>query len=173
MNSSSIQHISEKQFADNKFGIWSNRFIISASIILILTGFAKLFSAYGHAKIILAPNAIIPHFQNRHIFILAGLLEIGIGLLCFSTERAKLSKLVTLNVLTLCFLVYRFGLWWVGFNGACPCMGNAAAWLHLSPEVANNIMKSVLLYLQVFGILFLANEVHWQRVNASQKTGKP
>jgi hypothetical protein len=58
------------------------------------------------------------------------------------------------------FLVYRIGLWCVGWHHPCGCMGSLAGVLHLSDPAADRIMKGVLAYLVVGSLLFGLS--HWR-----------
>lgn len=66
-------------------------------------------------------------------------------------------RLATLLVAWLAtnFLVYRLGLWWMGWHKPCGCMGSLTSALHLSEQAADNIMKGVLAYLLLgsYGLL--------------------
>jgi len=45
------------------------------------------------------------------------------------------------------FVVYRVGLWWIGWHRPCGCLGNLTDLLGISPHTADTIMKLVLAYL--------------------------
>lgn len=52
-------------------------------------------------------------------------------------------------------LIYRIGLWCVGWRHPCSCMGSLAGALHLSDQMADGIMKAVLAFLFVGSYLLL------------------
>jgi hypothetical protein len=43
-------------------------------------------------------------------------------------------------------LVYRIGLWWIGFEGSCRCLGNVGDVFGISAETADWIAKGILAY---------------------------
>jgi hypothetical protein len=94
----------------------------------------------------------------RQLFLLVGLAELLIAFFCMLTDRRKLSVWLVAWISTN-FLVYRLGLWFLGWHHPCACMGSLAGMLHLSDQAADNIMKGVLAYLLIgsYGILL------WQR----------
>lgn len=53
------------------------------------------------------------------------------------------------------FLVYRIGLWWVGFEGSCRCVGNLGDVFGISAETADWIAKGILVYLLVGSVAIL------------------
>jgi hypothetical protein len=62
------------------------------------------------------------------------------------------------------FLVYRIGLWRVGFEGSCRCLGNVGDVFGISAETADWIAKGILLYLLVgSGAILLWHPRHWGR----------
>lgn len=80
--------------------------------------------------------------------LLVGLLELLIAFFCLLTDKRRLSLFAVAWVSTN-FLVYREGLWFIGWHGPCGCMGSLTDILHISPHLADNIMKIVLTYLLV------------------------
>ena len=42
------------------------------------------------------------------------------------------------------FLVYHIGLWWIGFEGSCRCLGNVGDVFGISAETADWIAKGIL-----------------------------
>jgi len=52
-------------------------------------------------------------------------------------------------------VVYRLGLWWMHWHRPCSCLGNLTDALHISPQVADNVMKVLLAYLLIgsYGLL--------------------
>jgi hypothetical protein len=54
------------------------------------------------------------------------------------------------------FVLYRFGLYWQGYYGICPCWGNFTEVLHIPPQTADTITKIILAYLLIgsYAILF-------------------
>ena len=77
-----------------------------------------------------------------------------IAFFCLFTDRRQLI-LLAFAWLATNFLVYRLGLWFIGWHRPCACMGSLAGILHLSDQAADNIMKGLLAYLLVgsYGML--------------------
>jgi hypothetical protein len=129
-------------------------FLKIAGSALALTGLAKAFSATGpaHALDTFDPLIGIPF---RQLLLLVGLAELSIAFFCLFADRRGFS-LLAVAWISSNFLVYRLGLWFIGWHRPCGCMGSLSDMLHLSPQAADNIMKGVLAYLLIgsYGILF-------------------
>jgi hypothetical protein len=132
------------------------KFLISAGLLLIVTGGAKLLSILGKGHILDLPDPVFG-ITFRALFLGAGLLEFVIGLECLRPGNA-VWRAGLVAWLASSFVVYRLGLIWVGYHGACPCAGTLTGALHISPHAADTIMKIVLLYLLVgsYGCLLLS-----------------
>lgn len=141
-------------------------FISSAAAILALTGLAKTWSAFGHARFLIASDPITG-FQFAHLMLAVGVLELGIAGVCLLGTGKRLS-LALIAWLATDFVVYRFGLWWMGWKKPCACMGNLTDALHIPPQLADNAMKMVLAYLLVgsYAALFWV----WRKQRASPTT---
>jgi hypothetical protein len=139
-------------------------FLNSAGAALALTGLAKAFSAIGPARALDVADPVIG-IPFRQLLLLVGLLELFIAFFCLFTERRRFSVLAVGWIAT-DFLVYRLGLWFIGWHRPCGCMGNLTDLLHISPQLADNTMKVVLAYLLVgsYGILLW----EWRRRRAER-----
>jgi hypothetical protein len=128
-------------------------FVYSAGCILLATGLAKLISSAGSADIL---KLIDPIFgvQFHYLMLVVGLVEIAIALVCFLGQNTIQVALVA--CLATNFLVYRLGLWAVGWKYPCPCMGSITATLHVSPSAADNFAKLLMAYLAVGAYAVLA-----------------
>ncbi|MGO8931111.1 MAG: MauE/DoxX family redox-associated membrane protein [Limisphaerales bacterium] len=131
----------------------------SAGVILGITGLAKSFSAIGTARALNAADPLIG-IPFRQLFLLVGLVELLIAFFCLFTDKRRLSLLAVTWISTN-FLVYRVGLWFIGWHRPCGCMGSLTDMLHLSPQAADNIMKGVLAYLLVGSYAMLLSQ--WGR----------
>jgi hypothetical protein len=138
-------------------------FVLSFGIILGITGIGKVFSATGPARLLDTTDPLtgIPF---RHLLLLVGLVELLNAFFCLFTNRRRLS-LVAVAWLSTNFLVYRLGLWFIGWHHPCACMGSLAGMLHLSDQAGDNIMKGVLVYLLIgsYGMLLW----EWRRRRAA------
>jgi hypothetical protein len=123
------------------------RFVFHAGLLLAATGLAKVFSAIGPAKALDVPDPIFG-LAFRQVLLGVGLVELLVAFFCFFTDKARLC-LFLIAWLATNFLVYRLGLWWIGWHKPCGCLGNLTDALHISPQVADNLMKAVLAYLLV------------------------
>ena len=119
--------------------------MFSAGSILLITGLAKLFSTFGNQEIL---DLIDPIFgiSFRHLMIFAGVLELIISLVCFLLPNRNTSVQLIAWLATN-FLIYRLGLWLVGWRRPCPCLGSFADALHVSAKMADLLTKTVLFYL--------------------------
>ncbi len=124
-----------------------------AGALLGVTGFAKAFSAIGPARALDTADPLI-RIPFRQLLLLVGLMELLIAFFCLFTDKRRFS-LLAIAWLSTNFLVYRLGLWFVGWHRPCGCMGNLTDLLQISPRVADNIMKGVLAYLLVGSYVLL------------------
>ncbi len=129
-------------------------FIFSAGILLLLTATAKIFSSYGASGIL---NGVDPlfHVTFRCLFRAAAVVELGIVGICFFAKNLSLRVGLIAFIATI-FVLYRLGLYWMGFGGGCSCLGNLTDTLHVSPTLADRVMKIILGYLLIgsYGTLF-------------------
>ncbi len=134
-------------------------FVKVAGGTLALTGLGKAFSAIGPARALDAADPLL-RLPFRELLLLVGLAELFIAFFCLLTDSRRFS-LLAVAWLSTNFLVYRLGLWFIGWHRPCACMGNLSDMLHLSPRAADNIMKGVLAYLLVGSYAILLWE--WRR----------
>jgi hypothetical protein len=139
-------------------------FIHSSGVLLLITAIAKIISATGGARVMLIPDPIIG-ISYRYLLIMVGLAELMVAIILLFGQRVNL-KIILLAWLSTNILVYRIGLIWVGFKKPCGCLGTLTDALHISPTVADSIMKIVLAYLLIgsYAALFM---LWWQRKRAS------
>lgn len=131
-------------------GAW---FIVSASVILAITGLAKAWGAEGQSRILAVADPVTG-ISFGHLMLAVGVLELVVATTCLFA-KSQFMKLWVIAWLATNFFVYRCGLWWMGWHRPCSCMGNLTDALHIRPEVADNIMKVVLGYLLIgsYGLL--------------------
>jgi hypothetical protein len=46
-----------------------------------------------------------------------------------------------------CFAIYHCGMSFIGWHQPCPCFGNITDMIHITPVMANLIVKCFLIYL--------------------------
>ena len=132
-------------------------FTLSAVVILTITGVAKVWTAFAPTKVLAVADPITG-VSFGHLMLAVGGVELVIASICLFAQSQTL-KLGLIAWLATNFVVYRLGLWWIGWHKPCSCMGNLTDALHLKPEVADNLMKVILAYLLIgsYGLLI------WQR----------
>jgi hypothetical protein len=109
-------------------------FVRSAAAVLALTALVKLVAATGEGRILAQPDPLLTIFSNRQMMVLAALLEaFVVGLILW--ERDRLRQVALVAWIGTGFLMYRAGLWWVGYEGACSCLGNVTRTIGLSPAM--------------------------------------
>lgn len=128
-------------------------FVASAGVILLVTGSAKIFAAFGKAQSLNVPDPIF-EMSLRHVMLLGGLLEVLVAEICLLTKKLQLGLRAVIWLSTV-FLVYRLGLWWTDWKQPCRCLGSLTDSLHISPESADLIAKSALAYLLLGGCMIL------------------
>ena len=131
-------------------------FLRVAGSALLLTGLAKALSAIGPARALDVADPLIG-LPFRQLLLLVGLGELFIAFFCLFTERRRFSVLAV-GWISTNFLVYRLGLWFIGWHRPCGCLGNLTDLLHISPRMADNIMKGVLAFLLVGSYAILLGE---------------
>ncbi len=145
----------------------SKLFARTAGWVLGITGTAKVWSAFGSVKFLAVADPIIG-IQFRHLIFGVGVAEILIALICFFSKRQTYA-LGLVAWMSTNFVVYRLGLWWMNWHRPCSCLGNLTDALHISPQVADNIMKVLLAYLLIgsYGLLIW----QWKQQRAAAPNG--
>ena len=123
------------------------RFIISAGVVLSITGIAKIWSGLGQARILIVPDPLIG-IEFGHLLSLVGMAEVAVALACFFSKR-QLLPIVLVAWLSTCFVLYRLNLLWIGWQRPCSCLGNLTDALNISPQKADTAMKIILAYLLI------------------------
>jgi uncharacterized membrane protein len=124
-------------------------FILSAGLVLMLTGLAKCASAFGDARILAMRDPILT-MPYRYLLCVAGCIEVIIGLYCVTPKQQFWLRAAALAWLSTILFAYRFGLYSIHYQKPCKCLGNLADALHISPQSADAAMAFVLAYL-LFG----------------------
>jgi hypothetical protein len=107
-----------------------------------------MWSSSGAARALILPDPILG-LPFGDLMLLVGASEFLVALLCFSRRVRQTLKIAFVAWMATGFLVYRLGLWCIGWDHPCGCMGSLAGSLHLSDTAADHIMKGVLAYLLV------------------------
>jgi hypothetical protein len=146
-------------------------FLQIACVVLCLSGFAKVWSAIG-ASIIPTQTEPIGGVRIDRLLLIAAVLEFSVVALCIF--RSVIVGLLAVAWLSLVILAYRIALWWVGWEKPCGCLGNLTDALHMSPQLADNIMKGVLAFMLLGSVSLLI--LHWRKagsVNAGEASSTP
>lgn len=120
-------------------------FIRISGAVLFVTGVAKLLSGLSSGQIVHTRDPVT-ELQFGSLFKIVGGLEMLIGVFCILTKRINSAALI-LACLSTSFICYRLGLYFLGYHKPCRCLGNFTDALHISPMLADNIMKVVLCFL--------------------------
>ena len=143
---------------------FAGKFLCSAGLIFAITGIAKIFSSFGSAKVLLELDPIVG-VQFRHLMFVVGAVEIGASVFCIASRRTRVAALLV-AWLSCLFLIYRLGVWWLGWQVPCHCLGTLTDLIHLAPATADNLMKIVLAYLLVGSMVCL---VYYRRLARASK----
>jgi hypothetical protein len=129
-------------------------FCFGAGAILALTGIAKVLSGLGHTQVLSAIDPVLG-LRFGDLLIAVGVLELLIATFCFCSKSSYLAPVLVAWLATN-ILVYRLGLWVMGWHRPCSCLGTLTDAIHLPPQLADNVMKGVLAYLLIgsYGSLF-------------------
>ena len=142
-------------------------FLFSAGAMLVFAGLAKLLSAFGNSSYLTSADPLIG-VHSRSLLLAVGGVELVVAGVCFA-PRFVTPAHALVAWLAATFLVYRLGLWWIGWHKPCHCLGNLTDALHIAPGVADNVMKGVLAYLLIGSCLVLWSD--WKRGKAPPSTG--
>ena len=142
-----VQQVVCQKLPGSGAGKWSRWFVLSAGGVLLITGLAKIVSAFGKAKVLQNTDPVFG-ISFAYLMLSVGILELAVSGVCLLTRKQSLGLGLTAWLST-CFLAYRGGLWYLGWQRPCSCLGNLTDTLHISPHVADVAMKIVLAYLLV------------------------
>lgn len=121
--------------------------IYTASVLLLLASLSKLVSAAGNAAILHERDPILG-LQYRYLFCLAGILELQVALVGF-TQRPIGFRTGLIAWVASIVTAYRLGLFWIGYQGHCRCLGDFTDALHIRPQTTDTAMKIILAYLLI------------------------
>lgn len=119
----------------------------SASVILAITGIAKIISGFGRDRVL---EEVAPFFfiTLRSLLWIVGGMELIVGCVCLGCKRREVRAWLIAWMATNIW-VYRLGLLWIGYQKPCGCLGNVTGALHLPSQTADAIMKVILAYLLI------------------------
>jgi len=111
-------------------------FIQTALLLLAVTALAKILAARAEARILGQPDPLLGLILMRQSMLLAAALGVVVVVLVYRAPNV-LRRAGLLLWIGSVFLVYRIGLWWVGFEGSCRCLGNMGDVFGISAENAD------------------------------------
>jgi hypothetical protein len=128
-------------------------FLLSVVAIFATTGCLKLIASVGSARYLDLADPIT-RMPFRQLLLAVGVTEIAVAAVSAQSRFARTAAW-PIAWLATGFSAYRFALWWIGWQKPCDCLGNLTEALHISPVVADNVMKGVLAYLLIGSCLVL------------------
>ena len=124
-----------------------NLFIKVSGYLLVITAAAKLISSYGSAGVLKHADPIF-QVSFRFVFQATAIVELVVASICLWGKIARFQSGV-IAIISSNFLLYRFGLYWMGFHNLCPCLGNLDDMLPISPQAIDIAMKIILAFLLI------------------------
>src|SRR5690242_6593783 len=125
-------------------------FKLVAGAILAFTGLAGLFSGMGSSQLMDMPDPLFG-FSFRYVMLTLGAAQFLVGVLCVFSHRIQLSLWLAIWLAGE-FLVYRIGLWSMGWHHSC---GFLYGQLGFSPQVSDFVISSSSLFLLAGGAAVL------------------
>jgi hypothetical protein len=122
-------------------------FVCTAGVVLMTTGAAKLISSCGNAHLLEYPDPLL-YLSFRYVLLISGIIELAIASVCFYGRQSGLQAAIIAWFAT-GLLVYRIGLFWIGWRKPCICLGNLTDELNVSSQTADTAMKVILAYLLI------------------------
>ena len=143
----------------------SRLYIASVGVLLIVVSLAKLWSAIGTAGILATEDPVFG-IPFRIVMLVAAVIELVIGLVClFHSSRIFSAALVAWFGTTV--FLYRVGMFALGWQKPCPCLGSLTDALHLSASTAEAVVRVLLAYFIVGSFAIIA--MNWLRQRRSKQ----
>ena len=140
----------EKLAAMGKFACFVHRWLVPASgLLFVVVGLAKVASVFGEAELLGKPDPVFG-FMWRELMVVAGLVEIAVGMVCL-LGKSRLFRAGSLLFLGSGLLLYRGMYWGAGAKEPCPCWGGLLEWVGMDRGEGNWMATSVLVYTLLAG----------------------
>jgi len=139
-------------------------FMISVVVLLLTTALAKLTSVSGSDGYLYIKDPLIG-IPFRYLPLMAAVMEIIVAWLCVF-GKSQLLKAACIGWLGGNLVIYRAGLWLIGYVRPCRCLGNLTTAIHLNPHTADVMIKVILAYLVAGSSLVLLSI--WLRRDGSK-----
>lgn len=121
------------------------RFIYISGVILVVTGFAKLFTLTGDTTLLAVRDPIFGA-EFRHLMFAVGFVELLIAGGCFFGKRDWVTVMMIVSISS-GFLAYRVGIYLIDWQRPCGCLGNLTDVLGISPPAGDWIAGGLLGFL--------------------------
>src|SRR5205085_8891716 len=118
-----------------------------------VTGAAKCLSALGSQELLVLKDPLFL-ISNRALLLSAGIVELLLAAYLLASKDS-LMGLKAIAFLTSLIAIYRLGLVLLRTTKPCGCLGTLTQAIHLSPENADRIMKTILCFMAIGSITFL------------------
>jgi hypothetical protein len=128
------------------------RYIGFVIVVLFLTAIAKFWSMTGSSGAFDEQDPIT-RLSFQLLMLMAATLEIGVAAVCIFAKPVY--GLLSIAWLSSLMVTYRVCLAWVGWRKPCSCLGNLTDALHISPQLADNIMKALLAFMFIGSVSLL------------------
>lgn len=145
-------------------------YLWSVVVILTVTGAGKIYSGLSTTKMALQSDPLLG-FQFRSLLITVGIFELAIAVVCALAEDALL-KAQMLLWFSMSIVSYRIGLVLIDYSGPCKCLGSLTEKLGLDPTLTDAVMKALLAYIAVGGVVLCATCRKERRVLIATKPGR-
>lgn len=134
-------------------GLLQRVFFLSSCAFLVVTSVAKIVSGLGSAPILRTVDPLFG-YPFKYVMFFAAFFELAVAYLVFTSQKPSTKALAILMVSS-SFAIYRFGLYFIGYIGLCPCMGNLVDAFRLDAVVIDTLLKLGLAYLICGSLLCL------------------
>jgi hypothetical protein len=127
----------------------TDKFILFAATVLIITSCAKLASTHwGSLNLLNSRDGLFSYLSERNLLLITGIGEMLVAYVLISRRPGYLTKLSLIMILSTCFIAYRAGFWLYHIDGPCPCLGTLTGWLPVfSQRVVSYIMLGIAICL--------------------------
>jgi hypothetical protein len=132
-------------------------FIISVGVMLLTIGFAKCFNVLGgpipEQHLLRIPDPILS-IRFGQLMLLVGIIEVSIAIVCLLTDLREIA-LALVAWMAVNFMLYRIGLWLIGWQHPCGCLGYLTVVLHIPPRMTEWISRGIIAYMALGSYVFL------------------
>ena len=137
-------------------------FVRASCLILFATGLAKIFSTFGHARILGLSDPLL-HLPYRYLFLTSGSLELLVVVACLF-RVGNFIAVCLIGCLALTIGIYRLAFHFLGPDHSCPCLGTFTSYLKISPQIADWLLTSSLAFM-LFGsfVVFISYSLNARR----------